>query len=157
MFLSKNYVLANELVQKMGIHIANVSMLRKQFEDEDDLSTLLKRNNCTFVKTNSHKLPKNFRDAIAQHEFTDLTNKLPVTFIKDEHPLTEKEWFDSGAVVDKVKVAGKEFYVFSDEFVKTTRRKIVYVLNEKEKNECYEKHQIDGFIPASKNKFITWY
>lgn len=156
MFLSTKYVLANELAQKMGISIANISMLRKEFEEGDDLVTLYKMNNCTFIK-DSHKLPKNLRVGLKQHKFTDMSDKLPCSYVRSEHSLTEKEWFDSGVVIDKVKVAGKEFYVFSADFVKKARRKILYVLNEKEKTQCFEKGQIDGFIQASKNKFITWY
>lgn len=157
MFLKKNYILANELVQKMDIHIANISMMRKQFEDADDMTTILKMNNCNFIKTNSHKLPNNIRQGIACNEFTDMSNKLPCTFVRSEYPLTEKDWYASGVVIDKVNIAGKQFYVFSDEFVKTTHNKIVYILDKKETDECYRKGQIDGFIQAAKNKFITWY
>lgn len=157
MFLGKNYILANELVQKMGIHIANISMLRQQYEDENDMSTMIKMNNCTMVKTNSHKFPNNIKMGIAANEFTDMSNKLPCTFVREEYEITEKELFKGGIIKGKVKVAGKDFYEFTEEFVKTTKNKIVYCLDESDTMACMAKGQIDGYIQVSKNKYVTWY
>lgn len=157
MFLDKNYVLANELVQKMDIHIANISMIKKQFEGTDDMKTIISMNNCTFIKSNSPKLPRNIREGIKSHTFTDVSNKLPCTYLRTEYPLSVRNWEKAGVINDKVKIAGKDFFEFTDDFVNKTRGKIVYILNEEETMDCFRKNQIEGYIQASKNKFITWY
>lgn len=157
MFLKKNYILANELVQKMDIHIANISMLRQQYEDQDDMTTMIKMNNCTMIKSNSHKLPNNIKMGIAANEFTDMSNKLPCTFVRTEYEVTERELLNGGVIKGKIKIAGKDFYEFTEEFVKTVKNKIVYTLDKAECMECHSKGQIEGYIQVSKNKFLTWY
>lgn len=157
MFLSSNYVLANELVQTMGIHIANISVLSKQLQDADDYGTVIKMNNCNFVNKKSHKLPHNIEVGLWANEFTDMSDKLPCSWVKDEYELSEKELRTAGMVIDKIKVAGKSFYVFDQEFVKKMKRKIGYVLNEAETMECFAKKQIDGYTQVGKDKYFTWY
>lgn len=157
MFLNKRYILANELVQKMNIHIANISMLRSQFEDDDDFHTIVKMNNCAMIDTKSQKLPRNIVEGIHKNTFTDMSDKLPCTWVRAEHEMTERELFKSGIVIKKTKVAGKDFYVFNQEFVNTMRHKIPYILDEKDMLECTSKNQILGSIKLGKNKFFTWY
>lgn len=156
MFLNKKYVLGNELVEKMGIHIANISMLAKEFE-HNDYGHVIKMNNCTFINRDSRQMPHHIVVGLFAHEYTDMTNKLPVTYVKSEFGVTEREWFKSGIVTEKVEVAGKKFYVFNDEFVKTMKRMVPYVLDAKETEECTRKGQIKGSIQLSKNKYFVWY
>lgn len=156
MFLKKQYILANELVQKMGIHIANISMLVKEHEDEDN-GMFIKMNNCTFINTKAADLPNNIKVGISENEFTDLTNKLPCTYVRTEYGITEKELFKAGMVSKVVTIAGKDFYEFVPEFVEKMKYKIGYVLDESETMECYRKKQILGYTQLSKNKFFTWY
>ena len=155
MFLSKQYVLANELVQKMGIHIANISMLMNGV-DEYSLD-FIKMNNCTFIKRNSHKLPNNIKVGLSKFEFTDVSNILPCTWVRNEYELSDKELMSSGVVKRKIKVAGKDFYEFTDEFVKKVGNKIGYTLNKEETMECFSRKQINGYVQMSKNKYLTWY
>lgn len=157
MFLQSKYILANELVQKMDIHIANISMLAKTYEDQDDFATMVKMNNCTFIDTKANKLPANIKVGISKYEYTDMTNKLPCTWVRTEYGITEKELFNTGMVTEKVKIAGKEFYIFADEFVQKMKGKIGYVLDESETNYCLEKNQIACATKLSKNKYFTWY
>jgi len=157
MFLNKKYILANELVQKMGIHIANISMLRNEFEDQDDMSTIIKMNNCNFIKSGSHKLPNNIAMGIAANEFTDMSNKLPCTWVRTEYEVTEKELQKAGIITGKIKVAGKDFYEFTEEWVAKVKNKIVYTLDKNETMSCMDKGQILGYVQVSKNKFLTWY
>lgn len=157
MFLDKSYVLANELVQKMGIHIANISMLRNTFEDQGDSYTIRKMNNCNFIKTNSNKLPNNIRKGIQEHEFTDMSNKLPRTWVYSEYDIKKTELMDAGILVGETTVAGKQFFVFSEDWVNTVKKKIVYVLNHAETMECMERNQILGYVHAGKDKYLTWY
>lgn len=156
MFLHKNYILSNELTQKMGIHIANISMLRKQFED-DDSGTVIKRNNCTFINIKANNLPNNIRVGISQNTFTDMTNKLPCTFVRNEYSLSDKELMQSSIIKEKTKIAGKDFYVFTDEFVKQMKNKNGYVLNKAETMECINNGDIDGYIQITNKKYFTWY
>lgn len=157
MFLEKKFILANELVEKMDIHIANISMLRQQFEDNDDFYSIVKMNNCSFINTRARNLPNNIRVGIYSNTFTDMSDKLPCTWVKSEYDVTERELFKSGIVVDKIKISGKQLYVFNKEFVNTMKHKIGYVLDAKECQECHRNGQIDGFIELGKNKFFTWY
>lgn len=157
MFKGKEFVLGNELTQKMGISIANVSMIRRELEAAGNVSAITSLNNCTFVDTTCKELPKFFKQGIANNTFTDLSNKLPVTFIEEEFKATEKELLRSGVVTEKIKIAGKNFYVFSDEFINSVKGKVVYTLDKEDKDLCLASGDIEGFIELSKNKFLTWY
>lgn len=157
MFLHKKYILANELVQKMNIHIANISMLRNNFTDDEDFTTIIKMNNCCMINTSSKKLPNNIAVGIKNNTFTDMSDKLPCTWVKSEHEMTERELYQSGIVQEKIKIAKKDFYVFNRNFINTMKNKIPYILDEKEMLECTKKKQILGSIKLGKNKFFTWY
>lgn len=157
MFLNKDFILSSELTQKMGIHTANISALRKEFENEGDSYNILKLNNCTFINTRCRKLPKNIREGIEKNTFTDMSNKLPCTYIRTEFSMTERELKNAGLVIDKVTVADKDFFVFTDEWVKKLKGKIGYVLNKQETEYCLERKQIIGCVQLNSNKFFTWY
>jgi hypothetical protein len=157
MFLDKKYILANELVQKMGIHIANVSMLRKSFEHNDDYYSIRKMNNCSFVSAKAYNLPNNIKQGIKDHKFTDVSNKLPCTYFKSEFNVTERELTKSGIVLGKMTIAGKKFYVFSNEFVQNLHDKVGYILDAKENEKCLKDSSIDGSVQLSRNKFFAWY
>jgi hypothetical protein len=155
MFLDKKYILANELVQKMGIHIANISMIAKSLEDYDDV--FVKMGNCTFINTESIELPNNLKEAIAANDFTDMSDKIPVTFIKAEHNLSVVTMKKSGIISEVTEIAGKKFYVFKKDFMEKTKDTILYVLDKEETSECAEKNYIDGYTQIGTNKFLTWY
>lgn len=157
MFLSNDYILANELTKKMNIHIANISMLKQRLEDQNNETDMVKLNNCTFINKKSIFLPKNIREGIKKNIFTDISNKLPVTFVKSEYEITEREMNNSGIIQGKKKIAGKDFYVFNNDFVEKVKNSIVYVLDKKETEECSKNGDINGFVKLSKNKFLTWY
>jgi hypothetical protein len=155
MFLNKKYILANELVQKMNIHIANISMLLKSYSEESD--AFIKLNNCTFINTSNVLLPHNIKNGIATNSFTDITDKLPCSWFRTEFEVSDKELFGSGIAKDKIRIAGKEFFVFDQNFVSTMHRKIGYILTEQETKMCLMKKQILGSIKLSKNKYFVWY
>lgn len=157
MFLNKNYILANELVEKMNIQIGNISIYRQKLEDENDLTTIIKMNNCNFIKSNSNKLPQTLKKCISSNTFTDFTNKLPRRWLETEFNVSKREWFNSKIVIEEVKLYRKDFYVFSDDFINKVKNRIVYVLDKEETQICYQKSQIEGFIQLSNNKFMTWY
>ena len=154
MFLGGEYILANELVQKMGINIANISMLLPELDD--DYGTMIKLNNCTMIKGNSRRLPENIKNGISANTFTDMSNKLPCTFTRNEYEITEKELIKGGIITGKVKVAGKEFYEFTNDFVQKTKNKIVFTVDEDEAIQRFNNNEINEFIQVGKNKFIIW-
>lgn len=157
MFLNKNYILSNELLDKTDISLVKISMLRKQFEDADDFTTIVKMNNCNFIKSDSQKLPKDLRKGIESNEFIDFSNKLPCSWVRDEFQVKEEELFKSGIIINKVVLHKKKFYVFSDDFINKVKNRIPYILNREDTQKCYQKGQIEGYIELSKNKFMTWY
>ena len=153
-FLDKKYILANELVEKMNISMSFISKLSKYLENE---SVMKKLNNCTFIDTTSNKLPKNIKNALKKYTFTDISNKLPFTYFRDEFGLTESELKNSGIINDVIVIAGKKFYVFSNEFIANTKNCIGYILNEKETFDCYNRNLINGYIQVTKKKYFVWY
>lgn len=161
MFLSSNYILGNELVERMGINIANVSIMSKRFEDENDHTTVVKMNNCNFIKSDSPKLPKYIQNGIkelkSQSPFVDFSDKLPCTWFRSEFELSDKDCMNSDIIKDKVKVYGKEFYVFDQKFIDAVKDRISYMLDEKETKECWNNKQIEGYVKISKKKYMTWY
>lgn len=157
MFLSKNYVLGNELVQKLGIHIANISMLANKLEEKNDYSTIIKLNNCNFINKNSHNLPNNISKGIRQYEFTDFSNKLPVTWLRSEYELTKVELENANLIQSEIKISTKRFFVFKDWFVELMHNKIAYTLNREEMEECLKNGDILGSIEINSNKFLTYY
>lgn len=157
MFLNKNYILGNELVEKMEISIANISNLRKKFENNNDLDTIVKIGNCSFINSVSKKLPTNIKFGIRSNIFTNVSDKLPVTWVNKEFNSNEEELQDCGIVIDTCKISGKQFYIFEPKFVKEMKGRIGYILDKEETFQCYEKNQIKGYIELSKNKYFTWY
>ena len=157
MFLSKNFVLANELVEHMGIHIANISMLRQTFEDNNDFYNIQKLSNCVIINSQARALPNNIRVGLSTGKFTDLSDKLPRAYVREEYDATERELTESGIVIDRVKICNKDFYVFNQEFVKTMNGCVGCVLDADETKKYTALGKIDGSIELSKNKYFTWY
>jgi len=156
-FLTKDYVLANELVQNMGINIANISNLIKEFEQLDYYGDIIKMNNCTFLKKISDRFPGNIKNGLRKYEFTDMSNKLPCRYVQTEYRLSDKNLENSGILLEKRKICGKQFYIFTNDFVKRVKNKIGYTLNKTETNTAIKNGDIDGSLQISKNKFLTWY
>ena len=157
MFLHERYILGNELVQKMGIHIANISMFAKQMENIDDYSTIVKFNNCTFIDIHSHKIPKNLLKGIQNNSFTNLSDKLPVSWVKTEYQLSKLELINADMIENEILIAKKRFYVFKSWVVDLMKNKIAYTLDESEKDICLKNGDILGSIKINQNKYLTYY
>ena len=137
--------------------MAFISTLKNKFDYEDDMSSIVKLGNCTFINTASNKLPQNIKNGIANNTFTPMYNKLPCSYAREEYTLSDRNWMNSGIVKCKLTIEGKQFYEFTDEFVQNIKGKIAYVLDKQKTQECFEKNQIDGFLKISNNKYLTWY
>jgi hypothetical protein len=157
MKIDKKYILANELTQKMNIHIANISNIKQELEEAGDFESIIKMNNCSFIDTTCKELPKFIKQAILKYNFTDVSNKLPCTFAREELGVTDRELKTSGIITGVEEIAGKKFYVFNEEFLNKIEKKVTYILDKYETEDCSNKKEIDGFIKLTKNKFLVWY
>lgn len=149
--LNNKSILSNELVQKMGIHIANISMLESP--------NIVKMGNCNFLQPDDLFLPKNIKQFIRSNinSFTNLENMLPCKFARDELEVSEKQLLHSGIVEKIVEVSGKQFYKFSDDFVKRIHKKVLYVLDKEDFEDCLKSKSITDYIELAKNKYLTMY
>lgn len=162
MFLNKNYVLGNELCDFLNIHKANISILRKERESVEDFNTVVKLNGISVVNLKSKFLPNNLKlspEDIKKAKFTDISDKLPLSYIEDELDLTPKELNVLGAKEVNIKYGNlKEIklWKFPDEIVQL-KNIIPYTLNSEEYFECLKKKQIDGGIQVKPSKYFVWY
>ena len=160
MFLTKNYVLSNELVQEMDIHIANISMLHKQLEGNENISAVIKMGQSTFIDRTSPDLPNNIKLGLRLRDYTDMSNKLPLSYFLKEMRLTRaklKDILKNKYVLGIVTICEKEFIEFSHDFVQKTKECILYPLDTKETSECITDNSIDGYTKLTDNCFLTWY
>lgn len=147
--LNSKHILSNELVQKMGIHIANISMI--------DSPNIVKMGNCNFLCADDLYLPKNIKKFILQNEFTNLENSLPVNYVKAELGVSEKQLFDSKIVSSVQEIAGKKFYKFTDDFISRIHKKVLYILDKEDWSDCLRDKQITDYVKLNNNKYLTMY
>jgi hypothetical protein len=157
MFLNKNYVLSNELVQKMDINIANISMLAKKYREYSNYGAIIKMNNTSFINSRDQTLPKNIKDGLNMHKCTDMSDKLLCGWLKSEYELTGDDLVNTNIIIDKITVSKKDFYVFSPEFVGKMRNKMGYVLGKGEAIYCYNTNKIDGYTKIDDSRYFAWY
>lgn len=147
--LNNKHILSNELVQKMGIHIANISMI--------DSPNILKMGNCNFLSPDDLHLPKNIKTFIRNNEFTVLENMLPTKYAKEELGISEKQMFDTKIVSSIETVAVKKFYKFSDDFISRIKNKVLYILDKDDFSDCLNNNQITDYVKLNNNKYLTMY
>ena len=82
---------------------------------------------------------------------------LPCKFARDELDVSEKQLMQTGIVEKIVEVSGKQFYKFSDDFVKRIYKKVLYVLDKEDFEDCLKSKSITDYIELSKNKYLTMY
>lgn len=157
MFLDKKYVFVNELIQHMGIKIDPVINLKKSLDRMNDGSTIIQIKKYSFINKKSYNLPERFRDVLVNEKWTDVSDKLPCYWVKEEYRLTEKELFNHNFIQSVVKICNKPFYHFTPEFVQKLKNKNGYTMSIKEAVECMEKKEIDGYIKLKYNKCFTWF
>lgn len=162
MFLNKNYVLGNELCAYLGINQANLSILRKERELQEDFSTVQKLSGTVVVDLSSRHLPNNFRlsaDDIVCANFTEIHDKLPLSYIKEELNLTEAELKVLGAEEVLVKYQNlKEIKLWKfPEYLTKLRNPIPYTLNAEEYEKCLKNKQIAGGVKLKPSKYFVWY
>jgi len=159
MYLKENHILGNELMIKMGIHQANLSMASKKYKDENN-TDIRKLGNCVIINKDSKTLPETFKRGIAKHELTDLTNMIPLNYFMSEFDLKlphVKEIIKQGYFEDIISIYNNKFIKVNKDFVKKTKDSIFYKLNKTETEECLNKGYIDGYIKLNNNLYLTWY
>jgi len=159
MFLKEGFILGNELIQKMEIHLANLGNLRLSYDDACDNYNIRRMNNCMMLNSKCKKLPKTFKRGIERFksELTDMSDKLPCTYIHKEFKISEKQLFEHNIVIDKINVANRNLYVFNPVFVKKLRNNIPYILDGNDFKECSEQGILKGAIQITSNKYFVWY
>ncbi len=157
MFIKENYILGNELAQISNFNIANISMFVKKLHEEENFEDVKQLGNCTFINKNYSKLPKYLIKNT--NKCTDISNKLPVSFLKKEFSLQKDVIIKAlkQYITRECTIAGKEFIEFNSEFVSKFKNKIYYVLGRNEMQEALQDKTIDGFIELQRNKFLVWY
>jgi hypothetical protein len=152
----KDYVLGAEIAQKAGFSIVNVSLLLQNdnfIEGED----YFKFGVVTLINKNSDRLPKYFRAAIAEHEYTDLSELLPMKYFNDMLEGCSTKIKDKYRVKD---ILGKKFVEIIDKDFKDIimdNKKVKSVVQSEEIPELQEGNYIDGCIALNKSKYLCWY
>jgi len=156
MFLDKRYVLGNELAEIGNFNISNISMIVKEFHDNDNYSDAKNLGNCTFLNSDA-QLPKHIIKLL--HKCTPMNNKLPMTYIIKEFKTKKDDILKSLSeyIEDVTTISGKEFVVFNEDFVNKFKGKVHYILNKSEMQEALDNDYIDGFIQLSRTRFLVWY
>jgi len=164
MFLSKNYVLANEVVQHAGIHIANVSNMIKLLEDANESEgVVVKYGNCTFINRDAKNITNSFKEYIKTPglKLTDFSDKLPITYVQTvlgvSFEILQESFGVNGFDLGEIVIAGKRFAIFPKSFVTLTKGKILYVLSKEDYISCLNNGDIQGGFALNSKKYLTWY
>jgi len=162
MFLTKDFILANEIVQKANIHIANISNFLNHLEETNNKAGISKKmGNCSFINNTSPFLPHNIKEYIDGFEYTDMSDKLPSTFLASEFELSSDKILQGfnkvGYDVHEEVIAGKRFLVFPLNFIEAFEGKTWYILDYEEAVDCFDNEDIEDFFPLYKNKMFCWY
>jgi hypothetical protein len=152
----KNYVLGAEVAKKGKFHIANISMLLKDFGLIEGID-YLKFGGITLLNKQSLRCPKYIYKLMWDKSMTDMSDLVPLTFFKEtlenNTKLIEKEF-------KILKIEGKQFVnitgvelrsVFMNESV------VKSVVDNDEIPDLVNDNYIDGYIKLSNKKSLCWY
>lgn len=130
MFLNKNYIFIAELAKKLGITINNFSCWYSR-NPELIGTDIIKLGDCSFVRKDSAILGEFYEAKIKELELTDISNKVPLSYLKAEFKFNPKHppVVTLGEVVD---IAGKKFFAFDYDFAYKHRRKTWYPMTKSE-------------------------
>lgn len=152
----KDFVLGSEIAKGGDFHIANMSMVIKDFELVEG-TDYLKFGGITLFSKTSICFPKNIDVVMKTYKFTDLSNLVPLKFFKDE---LENNTNMIKTKFKEVKVDGKQFIEITDEKLSEVfhNPKLVRsVVSANEIPELVNGGYILGYMQVNKNKYLTWY
>jgi len=158
MFLPKNYISVNELRVITNTSAPHIHFLK---QDKSETNDIIQYNTHYFLNRNA-EVPKKYKQAINNHTFLNLTNKLPISVVSQEFNLSINNIYQVAfnypdIIIDIINSYGIDYVVFSDEFVKKTESVIFYPCLKKELPELIKGNYIDGYKHLNKNSYLTWY
>jgi len=152
----KDYVLGSEVAEVGGFHIANISMLFKDFPMIEGVD-FLKYGGMTLLNKKSLLYPNNIVKIMYSGKLTDLSPYLPYNYFADE---LENNFTNVKNKFKKVKIGGKQFVEITDDKLKEILMddKIVRsVVDNDEIPELVNENYIKGYIKLNSKKSLTWY
>lgn len=150
----KNYFLANEVTDRLGISIANISSPNLLYR-KDDESVWVKRGNCIFNSIyNIDHLSKNTQEFIRNNKLMDCSKLIPVSFLMQEFNTTELTLRIFGNVEYRF---GKKLLFLNKFGDKIFNKKINDVLPIKECEELKASGDIEDFIKLNRTEALYYY
>lgn len=155
LYLTENHILATELCEMVGIHMANISNLK--------LPSILKFGNSPIINKFDVNLPPKIRNHVLNLNLTTLKNKIPLTYFKTQYNLSNDEILTH--IADRIEIiAGKKFIVYKDEFINKIKNKnkykldkMIYIANKSEFNEFEKMYNDLEYIKVNSKKYIILY
>lgn len=150
----KNYFLANEVTDRLGISIANISSPNILYR-KDDENTWVKRGNCIFnsLFDISH-LSKNTQEFIRNNKLMDCSKLIPVSYLMKEFNTTELTLRIFGNVDYKY---GKKLLFLNKFGQKIFNEKINDILPIQECKDLKASGDIEDYIPLNKSEALYYY
>jgi hypothetical protein len=152
----KDYILGAEVAQKGNFHIANISMLLKDFDLVEGVD-YQKFGGVTLLNKQSLKMPKYIYALLWNKDMTNLKEYIPLALFKDM--LNGK----ISMIKSKYKItniADKQFVQITDEKLKKViynERLVKTVVDFSEIKELLEDNYILGYEKISSKKALVWY
>lgn len=158
MFLSNDFVLGNELHEKMNFSKSVISIARAELADKGFHDTIIKLAGTTAVNINDHRLPKYVQPS-KDISFTRLTDRLPIAYLRNEVGFDEDTLKRIGGREEVV--SNVRLWVFEPEFVETIHKRnknTVFCDLTKDEYEKYSKNgSIVSAVKVKNNRYLGWY
>ena len=150
----KNYFLANEVTERLGISIANISSPNLLYR-KDDENVWVKRGNCIFNSLyNIDHLSKNTQSFIRNNELMDCSKLIPVSYLVQELKTNELNLQIFGKIEFKY---GKKLLFLNSFGDKIFNKKINDVLPIEDCKELKNSGDIEDYIPLNKKDALYYY
>jgi len=152
----KDYVLGAEVAKKGNFHIANISMLLKDFGLVEGID-FLKYGGITLLNKKSLRCPKYIEVLMWNKSMTDLSELLALPFFKDTLDGNISYLRNKYTIV---KIEGKQFIKITDtelNEVMMNERLVKAVVETSEIKELLEGNYINGHMKISAKKSLCWY
>ena len=152
----KDYVLGAELAKKGDFHIANISMVLKDFGLVEGID-FLKYGGVTLLNKHSLRCPKYIEVLMWNKTMTDLSKFLPYTYFSD---LVDGNTKMLEGKFKKFTIEGKQFVEITDpnlSSVMMNEKLVKSVVDNSEIPELVNEDYIVGYIKVSTRKTLCWY
>ena len=162
MVFTKNHVMSVEFAKKAAMDMSNISMAKKELEELGNFTCIMKIGQGTYINKKSTMLPKYIREGLTKHTFSNLENKIPITYLEktwDIKKLDLKSLLHTNPEIVKgiSTIEGVEFIEFNVHFANLLDVVIPYILSRKEFFDCHKKGLLDGHVELNSGKYLVWY